>query len=77
MIIAGRLADRVGKHHLLLASAAGATAFFCLLPLARTAPLLLALQLLNAAWTAVAMSIPMVMEESPSGAGTGTALYSS
>jgi SET family sugar efflux transporter-like MFS transporter len=79
MIVAGRLADRVGKHRLLLASAVGATAFFCLLPLARTAALLLALQLLNAAWTAVAMSIPMVMvqEESPSGAGTGTALYSS
>jgi SET family sugar efflux transporter-like MFS transporter len=79
MIVAGRLAQRVGKHRLLLASAVGATAFFCLLPLARTAALLLALQVLNAAWTAVAMSIPMVMiqEESPSGVGTGTALYSS
>jgi MFS transporter, SET family, sugar efflux transporter len=79
MIVAARFADRVGKHRLLLASAVGATAFFCLPPVARTAALLLALQLLNAAWTAVAMSIPMVMvqEESPSGAGTGTALYSS
>jgi SET family sugar efflux transporter-like MFS transporter len=79
MIIAGHFADRVGKQRLLLAAAAGATVFFCLLPLARTAALLLTLQLLNTAWTAAAMSIPMVMlqEESPGGAGTGTTLYSS
>jgi SET family sugar efflux transporter-like MFS transporter len=79
MIVAGRLSERVGKQRLLLAAAVGAAAFFCLLPLARSAALLLALQLLNAAWVAVAMSIPMVaiQEETPGGAGEGSALYSS
>jgi SET family sugar efflux transporter-like MFS transporter len=53
--------------------------FFCLLPLARSAAPLLALQVLNAAWSAVALSIPMVMmqDEAPSGAGAASALYSS
>jgi MFS transporter, SET family, sugar efflux transporter len=79
MIIAGRFADRFGKLRLVLASAAGATVFFCLLPLARSAGQLLALQVLNAAWSAVALSIPMVMmqDEAPSGAGAASALYSS
>jgi MFS transporter, SET family, sugar efflux transporter len=79
IVIAGRLADRIGKQRLLLAAAAGSMVFFCLLPLVTSAALLLALQVLNAAWTSVALSIPMVMlqDESPSGAGTGSALYSS
>jgi predicted MFS family arabinose efflux permease len=53
--------------------------FFCLLPLASSAAPLLALQVLNATWTAVALSIPMVMiqEEASGGAGAGAALYSS
>jgi MFS transporter, SET family, sugar efflux transporter len=79
MIVVGRVAERFGKLHVVLASAAGAAAlFFCLLPLARSAAPLLALQVLNATWTAVAMSIPMVLiqEEAPGGAGTGAALYS-
>lgn len=79
MIVAGRFADRFGKLRLVIASAAGATVFFCLLPLARSAGPLLALQVLNAAWSAVALSIPMVMmqDEAPSGAGAASALYSS
>jgi SET family sugar efflux transporter-like MFS transporter len=79
VIAAGRLADRVGKLRVTLAAAAGATLFFCLLPLATTAPALLALQPLNAAWTAVALSIPMVMvqQEAPGGAGASSALYGS
>ena len=79
MIVAGRFADRFGKLRLVLASAAGATVFFCLLPLATSAVPLLALQVLNAAWSAVALSIPMVMmqDEAPSGAGAASALYSS
>lgn len=79
MIVAGRFADRFGKLRAVIASAAGAAVFFCLLPLARSAAPLLALQVLNAAWTAVALSIPMVMiqEEAPGGAGAGAALYSS
>jgi SET family sugar efflux transporter-like MFS transporter len=79
MIVAGRFADRYGKLRVVVASAVGAAVFFCLLPLARFAAPLLALQVLNAAWTAVALSIPMVMiqEEAPGGAGAGAALYSS
>ena len=61
MIVAGRFAERFGRLRLVIASAAGATVFFCLLPLARSAAPLLALQVLNAAWSAVALSIPMVM----------------
>jgi MFS transporter, SET family, sugar efflux transporter len=79
IVIAGRLADRIGKQRLLLAAAVGSMVFFCLLPLVTSAALLLALQVLNAVWTSVALSIPMVMlqDESPSGAGMGSALYSS
>jgi SET family sugar efflux transporter-like MFS transporter len=79
MIMVGRVADRLGKRRVLLAATVGAIVFFCLLPLARSAAPLLALQVLNAAWVAVAMSIPMVMlqEEGPGGAGSSSALYSS
>jgi SET family sugar efflux transporter-like MFS transporter len=80
MIVVGRFADRFGSPRVVLARAAGAAAlFFCLLPLARSAVPLLALQVLNATWTAVAMSIPMVLiqEEAPGGAGMGAALYNS
>ena len=78
MIVAGRFADRFGKLRVVVASAVGAIVFFCLLPLAKSVAPLLALQVLNAAWTAVALSIPMVMiqEEAPGGAGAGAALYS-
>jgi MFS transporter, SET family, sugar efflux transporter len=79
MIAVGRIADRVGKLRLVIAAAAGAAVFFCLLPLAGSVPALLALQVLNAAWVAVAMSIPMLMvqQEVPGGAGTSSSLYSS
>lgn len=78
MIVAGRVADRVGKLRLMIAAAGGAVVFFCLLPLVSSPPALLALQLVNAAWTAVALSIPMVMiqDEVRGGAGTSAALYS-
>jgi SET family sugar efflux transporter-like MFS transporter len=78
MIVVGRIADRVGKLRLVIAAAAGAVVFVCLRPLAGSVPALLALQVLNAAWTAVAMSIPMLMvqQEVPGGAGTSSSLYS-
>lgn len=78
MIVAGTFADQFGKLRVVLASAVAATVFFCLLPLARSAVPLLALQVLNAAWVAVALSIPMVMmqEETPGGAGVSSSLYS-
>jgi len=79
IIVAARLAGRFGKLRLVVASAVGAIVFFCLLPLATSAVPLLALQVLNAAWTAVSLSIPMVMvqDEAPSGVGSASALYSS
>jgi MFS transporter, SET family, sugar efflux transporter len=79
MIVVGRFADRLGKLRVMLASAIGGTLFFWLLPLAGSIPQLLALQLLNAAWTAVMLSIPMVMvqQEARSKAGAATALYTS
>jgi SET family sugar efflux transporter-like MFS transporter len=79
MIVVGRVADRLGKRRVLLAAMAAAAAFFCLLPVARSAAALLALQVLNAAWVGIAMSIPMIMlqEEAPGGAGSSSALYSS
>jgi MFS transporter, SET family, sugar efflux transporter len=79
MIVAGRVADRFGKLRVVLAGAVAAAVFFCLLPLARSAAPLLALQTLNAAWIAVIMSIPMVMvqDEVRGGAGAASALYTS
>ncbi len=78
MLLAGRFADRLGKRRLVIAAAGGAALFCCLLTLVRSAPVLLVLQIPNAAWTAVALSIPMIMvqDEVPGGAGTSSALYS-
>jgi SET family sugar efflux transporter-like MFS transporter len=79
MIISARLADRAGKLRVVLAAAAAAVAFFCLLPLASSPLELLGLQVLNATWVGVSLSIPMVMvqEEAPGGAGAASSLYSS
>jgi SET family sugar efflux transporter-like MFS transporter len=79
MLLAGRVADRVGKGRLVLAAAVIATAFFCLLPLASSPAVLLGLQVLNATWGAVVLSIPMIMvqEQVPSGAGAATSMYNS
>ncbi|HEX6524022.1 MAG TPA: MFS transporter [Streptosporangiaceae bacterium] len=78
MITVGRVADRVGKLRLVIAASLGAAVFFSLLPLVGSVPALLALQVLNAAWTAVALSIPMLMvqQEVPGGAGTSSSMYS-
>jgi SET family sugar efflux transporter-like MFS transporter len=79
MIVAGRLAERFGRTRLVIASTLGATVFFCLLPLARSAASLLGLQVLNAAWVGIALSLPMIMiqDEAPGGAGQSSSLYSS
>ena len=79
MIAVGRFSDRVGRLRVLLGSAVGAVAFFAALPLAHTAELLLALMVLNAAWTGISLCIPMVMvqAEVPSGAGVASSYYSS
>ncbi len=79
MIITGRIADRVGKTRVVLAAAAVAVVFFCLLPLASSPAELLGLQVLNATWVGVSLSIPMAMvqDEAPGGAGAASSLYSS
>jgi len=79
MITVGRLADRIGKLRVVAAAVVLAVIFFCLLPVAGSAPVLIALQLPNAMWTAVLTSIPMVVvqQEVPGGAGTASSLYSS
>ncbi|MFD3587355.1 sugar efflux transporter [Streptomyces sp. NPDC058683] len=79
MITVGRLADRVGKVRVVAAAAVLAVLFFCLLPVAGSAPVLIALQVPNALWTAVIMSLPMVVvqQEVPGGSGTASSLYSS
>ena len=79
MIAVGRFSDRVGRLRVLLGSAVGAVAFFVLLPLVHTAELLLALMVLNAAWTGISLCIPMVMvqAEVPGAAGVASSYYSS
>jgi SET family sugar efflux transporter-like MFS transporter len=79
MIAVGRLAGRIGKLRIVVAAVVIAIVFFCLLPMADSASALIALQVLNAAWTAVIMSIPMVIaqQEVPGGSGTASALYTS
>jgi MFS transporter, SET family, sugar efflux transporter len=79
MIFTGRIADRVGKLRVVLAAAVVAVVFFCLLPLASSPLELLGLQVLNATWVGVSLSIPMAMvqEEAPGGAGAASSLYSS
>ncbi|MCW2929314.1 MAG: setB [Actinomycetia bacterium] len=79
MIVTGRIADRVGKLRVVLVAAAVAVVFFCLLPLASSPLELLGLQVLNATWVGVSLSIPMIMvqDEAPGGAGAASSLYSS
>ncbi|MFZ3495463.1 MFS transporter [Streptomyces sp. 5.8] len=79
MITVGRLADRIGRTRVVAAAVILAVFFFSLLPMAGSAPALIALQLPNALWIAVITSIPMVVvqQEVPGGAGTVSALYSS
>jgi SET family sugar efflux transporter-like MFS transporter len=79
MIAAGRVADRIGKGRVVLAAMVVATAVFCLLPLATSAPALLGLMVLNGTWGAIALSIPMIMvqEEGQGGAGAALSLYNS
>jgi glycosyltransferase involved in cell wall biosynthesis/predicted MFS family arabinose efflux permease len=76
-ILIGVKADRLGRLRLVLLGAVGAAAFFCLLPFATTVPELLLLQVPNAAWTSVIMTIPVVMlqDDVPDRAGLSSSLY--
>jgi SET family sugar efflux transporter-like MFS transporter len=77
MIVVGRFADRIGQTRIVAVAIMVAVGFFSLLPAATSVPALLALQVANAAWTAVLVSIPLVMvqHEVPSGPGGASALY--
>lgn len=79
LVFIGSRADRFGPWRLLLAAALAATLYFCVLPLATTRTELLLLQVPNAFWTSLALSIPVTMLQDEVGGGLGTAssLYSS
>ncbi|MCX2182700.1 hypothetical protein KV205_19535 [Streptomyces sp. SKN60] len=70
------MAERAGKARIVAAAVLLATVFFCLLPLAESAPALIALQLPNAMWIAVITTVPMVLvqQEVPGGTGAVSAL---
>ncbi|MBR7833474.1 sugar efflux transporter [Actinospica durhamensis] len=75
----GSLARRFGAERLMLAAACCACGFFALLPFATTRPALIALQVPNAFWTAVAFSLPVTMLQDGIGDNRGavSALYTS
>ncbi|MBR7826010.1 sugar efflux transporter [Actinospica sp. MGRD01-02] len=79
LIYFGARADRYGMWRLMLAAAVGATVFFSLLPLATTRLELLVLQVPNAFWTSLVLSLPVIMLQNivDGGLGTASALYSS
>ncbi|MFI5678194.1 sugar efflux transporter [Streptomyces cellulosae] len=79
LVLAGVWAERLGKRRLMIAATVCATLFFGLLPFTHSAPLLLAVQPLNAAWVAVAFNVPVVVlqDSLPGRPGTASALYSS
>jgi len=77
MLVFGAYANRIGRWRLVLLSTVCATVFFVSLPLATTPAAVLLLQILNAGWTAVILSIPVVIlqDRMPSRPGTASALY--
>jgi MFS transporter, SET family, sugar efflux transporter len=78
MIAVGRVADRIGKLRIVTVGALLAAIFFCLLPVANSAPVLIALQLPNALSTAaISISMVIVLQEIPGGTGSASSLYSS
>lgn len=79
MILFGAKADRIGHWRLVFIAIACAVVFFSLLPLATNRIELLALQVPNAAWTAIVLSIPVtILQDSmPDRPGVASALYSS
>jgi SET family sugar efflux transporter-like MFS transporter len=79
LVLIGSRADRFGFWRLLLAAALSAALFFCALPLATTRLELLLLQVPNAFWTSLVLSLPVTMLQdiARGGHGTASALYSS
>ncbi|WP_405014573.1 sugar efflux transporter [Kitasatospora sp. NBC_01539] len=79
MMYLGSRAERFGKWRLVTAGALCAVVFFSLLPLADEKWMLIVLQLPNAAWTAVVLSIPVTILQDAMAdrVGAASALYSS
>ena len=73
----GARADRLGRARVVLGAALLAVCFFAAMPFATTLPELLAIQVPNAIWTSVLLSIPVVMlqNDSPARAGVASSLY--
>jgi SET family sugar efflux transporter-like MFS transporter len=78
MLLVGSHATRIGKWRMVLLAALVACAFFTVLPIARGAGALLGLQVLNAFWTSIALSIPVTILQDgmPDRPGASSALYS-
>jgi SET family sugar efflux transporter-like MFS transporter len=74
----GAKADAWGKRNVILVGALIAVAFFALLPFATEPWMVLALQLPNAAWVAIILSIPVtyLQDALPGKVGLASALYS-
>ena len=79
MIVAGRIARRVGAGRIVGATAVAGIALYCVVPFAASIPALLAMAALNGVYQGVSLSIPMVMvqDEAPGGPGSSSALYTS
>jgi SET family sugar efflux transporter-like MFS transporter len=75
----GVRAERWGKQRLLLYAAVFATVFFTGLPFAHGMTALVLLHVLNAVWTAIALTIPVTIlqDAMPRRAGMASSLYSS
>ncbi|MFC4998290.1 sugar efflux transporter [Dactylosporangium cerinum] len=79
ILLLGRHADRIGKWRLVLAATACATIFFAALPFVHSKAGLLLLQLPNAFWTAIVLSIPVTILQDAMGdrVGVASSLYTS
>ncbi|MFI5571326.1 sugar efflux transporter [Streptomyces sp. NPDC051740] len=77
MIYLGARAERIGKRRLVTYAAGCATVFFAALPLAESRLALLALQVLNAFFMAVMLSIPVTIlqETMPDRVGVASSLF--
>ncbi|MET8155380.1 sugar efflux transporter [Sphaerisporangium sp. NPDC005289] len=75
----GAKADRIGHWRVVMGAAICATLFFAAMPFATSKPALLLLQVPNAIWTAIALSIPVtILQDSmPDRPGVASSLYSS
>ncbi|MFV2086472.1 sugar efflux transporter [Micromonospora sp. LOL_021] len=79
ILVLGRYADRIGKGRLMLAATACATIFFVALPFVQTKLALVLLQVPNALWTAIVLSIPVTILQDAMGnrVGMASSLYTS